>query len=783
MRIRRVAVLGAGVMGAQIAAHFVNAGLDVMVFDLPSPTGSPNQLVERSIQALKKLKPAPLAIPQLAARIKAANYESDMAQLSQCDLVIEAISERLDWKSDLFHKVAPHLGPKAVLASNTSGLSIAAMADTLPAAVRNRFCGIHFFNPPRYMKLVELVAGPQTEPQLLDDLETFLVSTMGKGVVRAKDTPNFVGNRIGVFSMVSSLRHAEALHLPPDVVDLLTGNRIGRAKSATYRTMDVVGLDTLQHVVQTMADELKDDPWAAWFTLPGWVTSLIERGALGQKVRKGVYQKSKEGLMVLDTKTLDYRPSKVDPSTDFPVEIGKESWPEALLLCRESDNPKAQFLWRVHRDLFHYAALHLADIAETVRDVDQAIRWGFGWSEGPFELWQRAGWSAIAAAIQEDIERADDAISTPLPDWVTTVSGVYNENKAYSVGQKITVPRRCLPVYEQFLAPQKLLGDCWQHHEIITENPETVLWQTPHAVPILSFTSKRNCIGQGVVDGVMNAVEHAESIGKPLVIYPLYGNDFSVGANLKQFGQALSVKDIDTFRKSVQSFQAMVQRVKYATVPVVACIKGLALGGGVELSLPCHHRVAAFESYMGLVETGVGLIPAGGGSTQVARWIHEQPSLAGKRHALGQYFMQLAQGKVSASALEAMSMGYLQRSDTVVMNEELLLTAAIQRGLSLQQAHRTPTHEPFSVMGQEGLALLLSQITNMKQGHLISEHDALVAEKLAYVVCGGDVAVGSIVDEQWMLSLELDAFVALAETTKTQDRIQHTLKYGKPLRN
>jgi len=401
--VRKAAVLGAGVMGAQIAAHLVNASVPAVLFELPAREGDPNSNALKAIDNLKRLEPSPLTVPSRAVYIQAANYTDHLALLGECDLVIEAIAERIDWKSDLYGKIAPHLGPQTVFASNTSGLSIRELAQALPAELRPRFCGVHFFNPPRYMHLVELIASRDTRPEILDGLETFLVTTLGKGVVRAKDTPNFIANRVGVFSMLATIHHAQRLGLGFDIVDALTGTLIGRPKSATFRTADVVGLDTFAHVVNTMKEALPQDPWHGYYTVPEWLKQLIAQGALGQKTRRGVYQKRGNDIHVLDLGIAGYRISD-GRADEAIVEILKNrNTAERFEQLHASAHPQAQFLWSIYRDTFHYCAVHLAEIAHNARDLDLAIRWGFGWSQGPFEIWQAAGWSRVAGWISEDI--------------------------------------------------------------------------------------------------------------------------------------------------------------------------------------------------------------------------------------------------------------------------------------------------------------------------------------------------------------------------------------------
>ncbi|TXI91923.1 MAG: 3-hydroxyacyl-CoA dehydrogenase family protein, partial [Burkholderiaceae bacterium] len=416
--VKKVAVLGAGVMGAQIAAHCVNAKVPVVLFDLPAKEGPKNGIVLKAIENLKKLNPAPLGDKDDAALIQVANYEDNLDVLAGCDLIIEAIAERMDWKHDLYKKVAPHIGPNAIFASNTSGLSITALSEGFDANLKERFCGVHFFNPPRYMHLVELIPTAATRADILDQLEGFLTTTLGKGVVHAKDTPNFIANRVGIFGMLATIYQAEQFGLSVDVVDDLTGKKLGRASSGTFRTADVVGLDTMAHVIKTMQDNLQDDPFFAVYKTPEVLAKLVAAGTLGQKSGAGFYKKVGKDILRLDFASGEYVPggAKAD---DLVGRILKEKDPvKKMKALRESTNKQAQFLWSIFRDAFHYIAIHGATIADNARDIDFAMRWGFGWNVGPFETWQASGWQQVATWVKEDIDAGKALCATPLPAWV-----------------------------------------------------------------------------------------------------------------------------------------------------------------------------------------------------------------------------------------------------------------------------------------------------------------------------------------------------------------------------
>ena len=773
-------------MGAQIAAHLVNAGVDTVLFDLPAKEGDPNGVVTKAIANLAKLSPAPLASKALAEAITPANYETGLELLRDCDLIIEAIAERMDWKQDLYKKIAPFVAEHAVLASNTSGLGINALSDVLPEQLRHRFCGVHFFNPPRYMHLAELIPTRVTEAAVLEGLESFLVTHLGKGVVYAKDTPNFIGNRIGVFSILASIHHTSELGLGFDEVDAVSGPLIGRPKSATYRTSDVVGLDTMAHVIKTMGDTLPEDPWHRYFAAPDWLQALIAKGALGQKTGAGIFRKAGKDILVLDLAQQDYRPATGVAAPEV-VEILKLKDPtQKFARLRESGHPQARFLWAMFRDLFHYSAYHLADIAQTARDVDLAIRWGYGWSMGPFETWQAAGWKQVAQWISDDIVAGKAMSDAPLPNWVFDGrEGVHAAEGSYSPIKNAKLPRSTLPAYRRQRFPDALLGESAPAGDTVFENDGLRMWSDGDGIAVVGFKTKMNTVNDQVLDGLQEAVRRAEKDYRGLVIWQ-HKEPFSAGADLSGAMGLLQSGDVAGFEAMVANFQATSQCIKYSLVPVVSAVRGLALGGGCEFQMHSAATVAGLESYVGLVEAGVGLLPAGGGLKEIAVRAAQAAGPGGDVFAeLKRTFETVAMAKVSASAVEAQELGLMRRTDRIVFNAYEVLHVARQQALALAEAgYRPPLPaRRIAVAGDVGIATFKMMLVNMLEGRFISEYDYEIAVRIATVLCGGEVDRSSLVDEEWLLRLERRHFVELAQQEKTQARIGHMLKTGKPLRN
>jgi 3-hydroxyacyl-CoA dehydrogenase len=791
-QVKKVAVLGAGVMGAQIAAHLVNVRVPVMLFDLPAKEGAKNGIVSKAIDNLKKLKPAPLGVVDDAVFIQAANYEEHLEQLKDCDLIIEAIAERMDWKLDLYKKIAAFVAPHAIVASNTSGLSITKLSEALPESIKPRFCGIHFFNPPRYMALVELINTPTTQPAILDDLETFVTSALGKSVVRAKDTPNFIANRVGIAGMLATMKEAEKFGLSYDVVDDLTGKKLGRASSGTFRTADVVGLDTMAHVIKTLQDNLQADPFYPSYATPPVLEGLLKAGALGQKVGAGFFKKVGKDILRLDPAKQDYVPGggKAD---EIVARMLKKPAAERLKLLRESSNPQAKFVWAILRDAFHYAAVHLGDVAETARDVDFAMRWGFGSQQGPFELWQAAGWKQVAEWVKADIDAGEALCKAPLPAWVFSGpvaehGGVHQLEGSWSAAKATFIPASTLPVYarqafrESVGAPANVL----QAGTEVFKNDDVRVWTLDGEVLIASITCKLHLISNAVVEGLTQAVTLAEANFKGLVIWSP-DDVFSAGANLESMMPVFMKEGSKGIAPIVKQLQDTMLRMRYASVPVVAAMRGIALGGGCEIALYTARRVATMETYIGLVEVGVGLIPAGGGLASIARRAAEQAQRApgvDVFNFIKDPFTAAASATVGTSALENRKLGYLSDDDVIVAHkDELLFVASAQVKAMAASGYRAPLKRMIPVAGRSGIATIKASLVGMRDGAFITKHDFHLGSLIADVVCGGEVDAGTLVSEEYLMTLERKHFVALLDHPKTQERIMGMLQTGKPVRN
>lgn len=720
MHFTKFAVIGSGTMGAQIAAHFANAGFCVYLFDLKKDG---ENLATLGKARLFKIDPQPLASKQFADFIYPENLDDDLALLKDCDLVIEAVLEDTDLKEKLYSKIAPHFGEHTVLASNTSGLSIEKLGHVLPKAMQSRFLGMHFFNPPRYLPLVELIPHSKTKPELLDALETFLSSNLGKEVVRAKDTPNFIANRLGVFGLLATLKYAQELDIPLEVVDELTGKLIGRPKSASCRTLDLVGLDVLEHVVATMKAKL-----------PDWMSGLIKQGFLGAKTKKGIYEKTKEGLMVFDIATKQYRLASKKANSDFVKALKQNKlvglWPS----LKDNPLPEAQFLYRLFSDFFAYASEHLDEISGSTIEVDRALKFGFGWKQGIFELWRELGLPHYPKKDQ-------------LPEHLS------------------------LPVYARQKVPSS--------PKIVFENEGAYAWEH-EGVLVLSFKTKLGTIGDPVLEALNKARELAEQSYKGLIIWQKGEENFSAGADLMNLAGKFMLGGKAALEETLSHFQNVVFAMRYSKVPVVAAVRGYVLGGGCELAMHTHRVVAHLETYMGLVEVGVGILPGASGSKEMA---YRASKSQNPKESLLKYFKQIGMAEVAKSAYQAIEMGYLRDSDVVVMNPNELFFVALQELNALAAKPFVPVREEkFEAQGLPAFGNMMGMVANLKAGNFASDYDAFIAEHIAEILAGGKIDP-QLVDSAWYLHLERKGFLELVEQDKTQARVQYMLETGKPLRN
>lgn len=802
----KIAVLGSGTMGGQIAAHFANLGFEVVMFD------TSHEALSKSLNMMKKLKPTPLASQSVIGLIKTSTYDT-MDVLSKCDFIIESVVENLDIKKQLFSNIAPYVNDDAVLVTNTSGLSIQKIAEHSPESLRSRIFGVHFFNPPRYLPLVELIRTSFSDEKLLYKAEGFITSALGKEVVYAKDTPAFIANRIGVFSFLAVLKHAENFSLSADTVDALTGKRIGRPASATFRTLDVVGLDVMSNVVKNIYKNAKDDPWVELFKLPDWIDNLIAKGSLGSKTKKGIYEKVGKDIYVYDPVSDQYRLSDKTISSEVK-KILKENGniENSLLALSKCDDPQAQFLWSVHRDVFHYACYQLEHIAETVRCVDLALKSGFAWQRGIFEQVQLTGWSEVRDSLNVDINNGKSLSSESLPSWVLDKSFVYSDEGAYDPNKNKYIPRSSHPVYDRQLFKPLLKGEKQHQQDILLDGESTKLVDIGDGVASISFKTKMNVLSSSVLTELPKCLDFLEDNGFNALIFKQEQEHFCAGANLYEIISAIKLglleKDpgiaskakkkafevmhpelpklgkLYSIKKTVAMLQELLMRLKHGRILTIAAVDGLALGGGCELLLHCNKVVASMNSYIGLVEVGIGALPAGCGSKEMALRAYLNKETDDIFPLLSKYFEQIAMAKVSASALEAKEMGYLRDDDVIIANPNELLYVAKQQALALlDSGFKSPLDSTFKVVGKAGYANIMAQVANLYEGHFMSEHDNYCVTRLARVMTGSKVEENTTVNSQMILDLEREYFIKLLGTQKTQDRIEYMLRNSKPLRN
>jgi 3-hydroxyacyl-CoA dehydrogenase len=771
-------------MGAAIAAHLANAGIRVRLLDLPGQTAkgqTRNPPAQAGLEAARKAKPAAFVSPRFETLVEVGNFDDDLPAAAKSDVVIEAVVENLAIKQGLYARLEA-LGGHAIVTSNTSGLRIQELLQGRSDEFRRRFCITHFFNPPRYLKLVEIVAGPDTTSETLARAEELCGGLLGKGLVRGKDTPNFIANRIGTFALLRTLDEAVKKGYTVEEVDMIFGPASGRPKSAVFRTADVVGLDTLLHVTKNCYDALVDDERRTVFDPPAVLRELVSRKWLGAKTKQGFYKKQGEEILQLDLKTLDYVPQTKPRFASIGATKGVDDIAERVRRLLGGSDRAAELARTITFETMIYAANHAGEIADDVVSIDRALRWGFGWELGPFEMWDALGVKETAARME--------AAGYTVPGWVReqiAAQGVGTQFYRKDTGSLAMLGFRGghTPVPQN---PRQLVVD-----EIrarggeVKRNPGASLLDLGDGVFLLEFHSKMNAIDNDIVAMMQEAVTHAENHGVGLVI----GNDapeaFSAGANLFALMIGLGQGDYDAVGRIVSGFQDACLRTRYARVPVVAAPAGLALGGGAEVVLGCQHVRAAAELYLGCVEVGVGLIPAGGGCMEMAARASarapDDPSydvLAMVRSA----FETIARARVSTSAEEARDLGFLRAQDGVSFARETLIADAKDLVLGLARAgYRPPPPRRIRVAGESGAATLRAALRAMAGAHQISAHDARIGDHLARILCGGSVPAGTWVTEQALLDLEREAFLSLCGEEKTRARIQAMLTTGKPLRN
>jgi len=809
LSIRTVAVLGAGTMGARIAAHLANAGMHCWLLDMVPSELTPdekargltltdprvrNRIVRAGFEAAQKSRPAAFFTPATASRITIGNFEDNLAWCAQADWIIEAVAENLAIKRSLLQRVAAQRRPGTIVTTNTSGLPIHQIAEGFDDDFQRHWAGTHFFNPPRYMKLVELISGPATSPEVLDTLSDFCDRRLGKGVVRAKDTPNFIANRIGTFSMLTSLSLMPRLGMSIEEVDACTGPAIGWPKSATFRTADIVGLDVLANVVRNIYENAPQDESRELYRVPPLVEEMIKRGWLGEKSGRGFYQRVKKGgdseILTLDPGTMEYRPRQKARFASLEMARTIDDLRARLqailgpVIAGQPGDKAQQFLWALISETSLYAARRIPEIADSIVDIDRAMRWGFGWELGPFEICDALGVEVLVRRWT-----ADGRDLPPLFTWLLSSGrkSLY-ESSAGELSAFAPAAGRHTKVIEP--PGVIILKSLKERSTEVARNSGASLIDLGDGVLCCEFHAKMNAIGDDITAMMQTGLKRLNTDFNALVVANQATN-FSVGANLMLLLVAAQEQEWDDIHDAVRRFQSANMALKHAAKPVVVAPQGMALGGGCEVCLHGARIQAAAETYMGLVETGVGLIPAGGGSKEMI--IRANEHAAGGEsldlfHAFKPVFETLAMAKVSTSAEDARNLGFLRPADFISMNGDRLVADAKAAALALVEedyrpALASPTEPSIRVLGEELIAGAKLAIHMMLRGEYISEYDAHVARKLANVLAGGPLSESQLVSEQYLLDLERETFVSLCGERKTQERIAHTLKTGKPLRN
>lgn len=797
--IKKVAILGSGVMGSRIACHFANVGCEVLLLDiLPKEPNDAekakgltidskpvrNRIVNEALQFALTSNPSPIYRKSFASRIKTGNFEDDMAKIADVDWIIEVVIERLDIKQQVFENVEKFRKPGTLISTNTSGIPIHLMLDGRSDDFKKHFAGTHFFNPPRYLPLLEVIPTKETAPEIIDFYMSFGSKILGKKTVLCKDTPGFIGNRIGVYSMAKVMELAQELGLTIEEADSLTGAILERPKTGTFKLGDLVGLDTAYNVTKGLQANLPNDQMVKELKESKVLNFLIENKFLGDKTKKGFYYKEKDASgnvnrFALDLETLEYRPMQ---KAKFPVlEMAKQA-PDlktrlGMLLL---DKSKAGDLLRKHyASLFAYISQRVPEISDVLFSIDDAIRSGYAWTYGPFENWDLIG-------VKKGIELAESEGYT-VAEWVKELVAAGNNSFYKSEGGKKYYYDIASKSYQVIPGTEHLvLLDALRETNKVWGNSDTTLVDLGDGVLNLEFHTKMNTIGGGVIEGINKSLDLAEKEYKGLVISNTGGN-FSAGANVGMIFMMAAEQDYDELNFAVKAFQDTMMRVRYSNIPVIVAPHNMALGGGCELSMHSDKVVAHAELYMGLVEFGVGLIPGGGGSKEFAKRFSEELKDGDiKINRLRERFLSIGQAKVSTSAYEAFDLGYLRPgTDEVIVSREYQLTRAKAAALELaDKGYIAPKREKnITVLGQEGLGIIYVGANSMKSGHYMSEHDQVISEKLGWVMCGGDLSENTVVSEQYLLDLERKAFVELCQQRKTLERLESLVKSGKILRN
>lgn len=799
--VAKAAVLGAGTMGAGIAAHLANAGIPTLLLDIAPKELTPdeekkglslespqvrNRIVNSLFEAAKKLKPAPFMLADNAKLIKTGNFTDDIGKLKDCDLVIEAVVENLEIKHKLFAEVEKNRKLGAVVASNTSGIPIDSIAEPFSDDFKKHFVGIHFFNPPRYMKLVEVIPGSKTSGEIACSVSGFLDQRLGKGIVPAKDRPNFIANRIGVFGMMATIHEMIAMGFTPTEVDQMTGKAIGHASSATFRTSDLVGLDVTAHVTNNLYPAVPDDEDRNVFKLPELIQTLLDKKLLGDKTGGGFFKKSKDAegkriILELDLNTFEYKPQEKTKFASLDAAKAIEERAKRVRTLVWGDDRVGEFLWKTTSRVSRYAANRIPEIADTIVEIDNAIKWGFGWEIGVFEAWDAIG-------VAESVERMrKDGQAVPANVEKMLASGAKafykSENGEHFFYDLVGGGYKPMPARPGVM----ILKDIKDRIGVIKTNPGASLIDIGDGVACLEFHSKMNSIGGDTVAMLNFAVDEVERNFKGLVVGNQGGN-FSAGANIMMILLAAQEEEWDDINLAVHALQQAIMKLRYSSKPVVTAPYGMTLGGGCEIAIHGNRVRAAAETYIGLVEVGVGVIPAGGGTKEMTMRAMDAAQKAPDADPLSflkKTFETIGMGKVATSAQEAKSWGFFRDIDSISMNGDRLIADAKQEVLNLDASGFVAPvrREDIFVMGEAGEAAMKLALHMMKQGGFVSDHDMLIGKKLAHIMCGGSMNHSAYVSEQYLLDLEREAFVSLCGERKTQERIAAMLKTGKPLRN